>query len=71
MKNLSNDTILVPVKKQLFDLIAEWQKKTGDTLNLTSSEILPLEYDYRNLIRKPDRWQPEYTIKKYFNVDHN
>lgn len=69
MKNLSNDTALVPVKKQLFDLITEWQKKAGDTLNLTSSVILPLEYDYHNLVRKPDRWQPDYTIKKYFNID--
>jgi arylsulfatase A-like enzyme len=69
MKNLSNDAKLEPVKAQLFDLLTEWQNKTGDTIDLTFSEILPLEYDHKKLVRKPDRWQPEYTLKKYFKTD--
>lgn len=64
--NLSSDTTLTRVSEQLYDLIAEWQEKTGDTISLTSPVILPLEYDFRTLVRKPDRWQPEYTLKKYF-----
>jgi arylsulfatase A-like enzyme len=69
--NLSNDTTYDQVKKQLFDLLTGWQKVTGDTISLTAPALLPLEYDYRKLERKPDKWQPEYTIKKYFNLDFN
>lgn len=66
MKNLAEDTTFSEVKKQLFGLMKEWQVKTGDTADLTSSTILSLEYDYRKLVRKPDKWQPEYTLNKYF-----
>jgi len=66
LNNLSNDTTFDPVKKQLFELMEEWQEKTGDTISLTFPILKPLEYDYRELVRKPDRWQPEYTLKKYF-----
>lgn len=66
MINLAEDTAFSEVKKQLFELMTEWQVKTGDTAELTSVTILPLEYDYRKLVRKPDKWQPEYTLNKYF-----
>jgi len=66
LTDLSSDTTLTRVREQLYDLLEEWQEKTGDTISLTSPVILPLEYDYRTLVRKPDRWQPEYTLKKYF-----
>jgi hypothetical protein len=49
--------------------LKEWQTSSGDTVNLTSPALLPLEYDYRKLARKPDRWQPEYILKKYFETD--
>lgn len=71
MNNLSDDTTFIQVKKQLYDLLAEWQKKAGDTINLTSPMVLPLEYDYRKLVRKPDIWQPQYTLNKYFEADLN
>ena len=69
LNNLPNDTTLDPVKKQLFELMEEWQEKAGDTIKLTSPILKPLEYDYRKLVRKPDRWQPEYTLKKYFVIN--
>jgi len=69
--NLSNDTTFDLVKEQLFGLMKEWQKVTGDTISLTAPVLLPLEYDYRTLVRKPDKWQPEYTLRKYFNTDLN
>ena len=47
----------------------KWQQSTGDTVPLTAREIKPSDYDYRKLVRKPDRWQPEYTLKKYFGQD--
>lgn len=47
------------------------QKAAGDTLAWTATEILPLDYDHTQIERFPDRWQPEYTLKKYFwNVEN-
>ena len=66
--NLSDDPSFDIIKSHLFDLLKEWQTNSGDTVNLTSPELLPLEYDYRKLARKPDRWQPEYTLNKYFEA---
>ena len=71
LKNLSDDPSFDTVKNHLFVLLKEWQTSSGDTVNLTSSKLLPLEYDYLKLVRKPDRWQPEYTRKKYFEADLN
>ncbi|MCC5929005.1 MAG: sulfatase-like hydrolase/transferase [Cyclobacteriaceae bacterium] len=51
---------------EMMDLMKKEQAIAGDTISLTSAKTLPLEYDHNSLIRKPDRWQPEYTLKKYF-----
>ncbi len=69
LNNLSGDTLYNPIKEQLRRELEEWQEITGDTIHLTAGYKLPLEYDYLKLVRKPDRWQPEYTIKKYFELD--
>jgi hypothetical protein len=47
----------------------EWQEAVNDTVPLTAGKILPMEYDHTKLVRKPDNWQPEYTLKKYFGTD--
>ncbi|MDG1278174.1 MAG: sulfatase-like hydrolase/transferase [Algoriphagus sp.] len=44
------------------------QKLAGDTVKWTAETILPLEYDHTKIERKPDQWQPEYTLRKYFNT---
>ncbi len=44
------------------------QKLAGDTVRWTADTILPLEYDHTKIERKPDQWQPEYTLRKYFNT---
>jgi hypothetical protein len=44
-----------------------WQKQTGDTAVLTSKSKLPMEYDPASFKQQPDQWQPEYTLRKYFN----
>jgi arylsulfatase A-like enzyme len=48
-------------------LMREWQMELNDNAPLTATGILPLKYDHTKLVRKPDQWQPEYTLKKYFN----
>ncbi|MEI7828761.1 MAG: hypothetical protein WCI31_03270 [Prolixibacteraceae bacterium] len=37
-----------------------------DTSNMNPGSFLPMEYDYTRLKQKPDQWQPEYTLKKFF-----
>jgi arylsulfatase A-like enzyme len=51
---------------EMMNLVKEWQKVTGDTAVLTSKSKLPMEYDPTLFKQKPDQWQPEYTLKKYF-----
>lgn len=55
--------------EELKSLLAANQKASGDTVAWTADVILPLEYDHTKLTRKPDQWQPEYTLKKYFEVE--
>ncbi|MBG0859147.1 MAG: hypothetical protein IQL11_06550 [Bacteroidales bacterium] len=33
---------------------------------LTAEKTKPPEYNHRKLVREPDKWQPEYTLRKYF-----
>ena len=51
---------------EMIKLLASWQKVTGDTAVLKSKSTLPMEYNPLLFKQKPDQWQPEYTLKKYF-----
>jgi arylsulfatase A-like enzyme len=51
---------------EMMKLLSKWQKETGDTAVLTSKSLLPMEYHPELFKQKPDQWQPEYTLKKYF-----
>lgn len=50
----------------MLSLIRDWQHEINDTIPLTAGKILPPGYDPALLKRKPDKWQPDYTLKKYF-----
>ncbi|HOF22053.1 MAG TPA: sulfatase-like hydrolase/transferase [Bacteroidales bacterium] len=67
--NLAEDETFAGKTEALLEIMKKWQQSTGDTVPLTAREIKPSDYDYRKLVRKPDRWQPEYTLKKYFGQD--
>jgi arylsulfatase A-like enzyme len=67
LNNLEGDDRYKNNLEELTGLMKEWQIKLKDNAPLTSDKPLPLEYDYRKLVRKPDQWQPDYTLKKYFN----
>jgi len=47
-------------------LLEEWQKKIGDDLPLSEENPLPMEVDLTGTPRTPDRWQPEWVVRKYF-----
>ncbi len=52
--------------EEMMKLLQEGYKASDDTATLFPTSFLPLEYDYTKLKQKPDQWQPEYTLRKYF-----
>jgi arylsulfatase A-like enzyme len=52
---------------EMLKLMEEWHQVSGDTMRLFPGTALPLEYDHTTLQQTPDRHQPEYVLKKYFN----
>lgn len=51
---------------EMMNLLMEGYFASGDTATMNPLTFLPLEYDYRILEQKPDQWQPDYTLKRYF-----
>jgi arylsulfatase A-like enzyme len=51
---------------EMMELLIQWQKEAGDTVNLTATQILPMEYEPTKFKQKPDVYQPEYTLRKFF-----
>ena len=66
LNNLSDDAGYQAKVEVMMELMQKWQKTVNDTVALTASKILPMDYDHTKLVRKPDKWQPEYTLNKYF-----
>jgi arylsulfatase A-like enzyme len=67
LNNLAYKPGMEDQSREMLDQMEKWQLSVNDTVPLTSPVILPMEYDPARLVRKPDQWQPEYTLKKYFN----
>ncbi len=66
LRNLANEPESAQQFNRLKSSLQREQKIAGDTVLWTAEVILPLEYDHTKIERKPDQWQPEYTLKKYF-----
>ncbi|MFC2126431.1 sulfatase-like hydrolase/transferase [Bacteroidota bacterium] len=66
LNNLADDDIHSGKVSEMWQLLEKWQVSTGDTIKLVSQNPQPMDYDLSDHIRKPDRHQPEYTLKKYF-----
>lgn len=66
LNNLAEEPVYSAKIDELMELLKDWQNHSGDTAALTTKKILPMDYDPGILTRKPDRWQPEYTLKRYF-----
>jgi arylsulfatase A-like enzyme len=56
-------------KKRLLSLMKQWQEKCGDSLNIPDEIKKPQKPDFskEKLQRKPDQWQPDWIVKKYFS----
>jgi arylsulfatase A-like enzyme len=66
INNLAENPSFSNQKEQLFKILAQEQQRALDTVELTAAVIKPMVYDPDTLKRSPDQWQPEYTIKRYF-----
>jgi len=51
---------------RLQGLMKQWQTRVGDTLELPTANKTPPPIDLTGRARKPDEWQPEWIVKKYF-----
>lgn len=52
--------------ERLRALLQDWQRAAGDELPLTVESPDPLVVDLTGRERRPDRWQPDWIIEKYF-----
>lgn len=66
INNLAENPTFIDQKEHLLTLLAKEQIDAQDTVKLKAAVIKPMAYNPDTLKRSPDRWQPEYTIKRYF-----
>ncbi|MFC4874571.1 sulfatase-like hydrolase/transferase [Negadavirga shengliensis] len=69
LNNLAENPAHQLKKEELTDLLKDWQRQSGDTAALTTNVVKPMGYDPDTLSRTPDRWQPEYSLKRYFEAE--
>lgn len=49
-------------------LMQQWQARVGDALEIPDSHKQPGPIDLTGRPRVPDPWQPEWIVKKYFDL---
>lgn len=69
LSNLADDPEQAERVEKMMTRLARLQKQAGDDLALTSENPKPLFKDLTGTPRKPDRWQPEWIVEKYFGND--
>src|SRR5262245_8087328 len=52
--------------QRLQKLMKQWQSRVGDKLELPTENKQPPKIDLTGQPRKPDQWQPDWIVKKYF-----
>ena len=67
LKDLSKDPAQANRVEDLMKLLANWQKETGDKAPLTAKKKRDSKIDLTGRKRRPDRHQPEWIKKKYFD----
>jgi arylsulfatase A-like enzyme len=51
---------------RLMTKMREWQERVGDTLAIPTTRRAPVPLDLSGEERKPDQWQPDWIVRKYF-----
>ena len=67
LHNLVDDPDHAEAAVRLESLLEGWQAAMGDSLPLAVSDPAPLHRDLTGTERKPDRWQPQWIVEKYFD----
>jgi len=68
LNNLADEPSQAGRVKQMLQQLKELQQKVGDSLPLTVANPKPKEIDLTGTPRKPDRWQPDWIVQKYFDT---
>lgn len=64
--NVVDQPANAPHVARLQGLMKQWQQKVGDKLVLPTVNKSPPPIDLTGRPRKPDQWQPDWIVKKYF-----
>jgi len=67
MRNLADEPAQAGRIQQLTELLKQWQQKVGDSQPLSVDKPQPKEIDLTGRKREPDKWQPDWIVKKYFS----
>lgn len=66
LRNLADDPAYAEEQARLMALLEAAQREFGDPHPLTAETRMPMEFDYSDIVRTPDRHQPEEVVQKYF-----
>lgn len=66
MHNLADDPAYAGQRREMRELLVQWQQTVGDRQPLTVPNPKPKEVDLAGRARVPDRWQPDWIVEKYF-----
>jgi arylsulfatase A-like enzyme len=65
-RDLAGDSRHAAEIDRLTALMKSWQAKVGDKQTLTVDKPKPKAVSFAGYDRKPDQWQPEWIVEKYF-----
>ena len=68
LNNLADEPSQAGRVKQMLQKLKGWQQKVGDNMPLTVASPKPKQIDMTGRPRKPDRWQPDWIVRKYFDT---
>ncbi len=66
LRNLAAEAEQAERVERMMSLLADWQRRLGDTQPLAVDKPQPEKIDMTGAERKPDQWQPDWIVKKYF-----
>jgi len=68
LNNLADEPSQAGRIKQMLQQLKVCQQNVGDNLPLTVANPKPKQIDMTGRQRKPDRWQPDWIVRKYFDT---
>lgn len=66
--NLSGRPERAAQVSRLQGLMRTWQSRVGDSAAIPTTNVEPPTIDLTGMPRKPDQWQPDWIVKKYFGA---